>query len=98
MRAGLNCGVCKSCKKIAEAQSRGESTYHKGCKQFNLHKFRRTFITGLLLSGIDIRTVARFAGHSNINTTMRYLRPLSTKQNLTVINQIDWEGGLNLGL
>jgi integrase len=101
MRAGLNCGVCKSCKKIAESQSRGESKryiYHTGCKQFNLHKFRRTFITGLLLSGIDIRTVAEFAGHANISTTMRYARPLSTKQNRTVINQIDWEGGLNLGL
>lgn len=84
-RAGLACGTCKTCKA------------GKKCMEFNLHKFRRTFITGLLLAGIDIRTVADIAGHSDIKTTMRYLRPLTAKMTRATINQIDWEN-TNIGL
>lgn len=100
-RAGLNCGYCESCKKIAELRRREakkEQLRGRGCMQFNLHQFRRTYITALLQSGIDIRTVAAYAGHSNIKTTMRYLRPVSARQNRSIINQIQWEGGLSLGL
>ena len=100
-RAGLNCGACKTCKKIAELQSRGAKKRElrkRGCMDFNLHKFRRTYITGLLQSGIDIRTVSAYAGHADIKTTMRYLRPISAKQSRSMINRIDWQEGLNLGL
>jgi integrase len=85
-RAGLACGTCKTCKA------------GKGCMDFNLHKFRRTCITGLLLSGMDIRTVAAIAGHSDIKTTMRYLRPVSARKTRDVINQINWEDLNFLGL
>lgn len=100
-RAGLNCGACATCKKIAELQSRGAKNrelHNRGCMDFNLHKFRRTYITGLLRSRIDIRTVSDYAGHADIKTTMRYLRPISAKQCRSMINQIDWQEGLNLGL
>jgi site-specific recombinase XerD len=37
------------------------------------HKFRATFATHLLQRGVDIRTVQELMGHTNIQTTMRYL-------------------------
>ena len=36
------------------------------------HDLRRTFVTRLLESGIDINTVRQLAGHSDIQTTVRY--------------------------
>ena len=58
-RAGLECGTCKTCRNIAAMRAHGEDMRQvrgNGCKQFNLHKFRRTYITGLLLAGVDVRT------------------------------------------
>jgi len=37
------------------------------------HKFRVTFSTHMLQRGVDIRTVQELMGHTNIQTTMRYL-------------------------
>ena len=37
------------------------------------HKFRATFATHMLQRGVDIRTVQELMGHTNIQTTMRYL-------------------------
>ena len=36
------------------------------------HDFRRTFVTRLLESGVDINTVRQLVGHSDIQTTARY--------------------------
>lgn len=70
----------------------------RGCKEFNLHKFRRTYITTLLRASVDICTVAAYAGHADVKTTMRYLRPIAAKDNRGVINQINWRGGLDVYL
>jgi integrase len=40
-----------------------------------LHRFRRTYGTTLLRGGMDIRTVQHLLGHSDIESTMRYLSP-----------------------
>jgi integrase len=45
-----------------------------------LHKFRATFATRALWSGLDLRTVQSWMGHTDLASTMRYLKPQRGKQ------------------
>src|ERR1700676_4951878 len=42
---------------------------------FWLHKFRATFATWSLWAGVDLRTVQQWLGPSDMESTMRYLKP-----------------------
>jgi integrase/recombinase XerD len=44
-------------------------------EHFWLHKFRATFATWHLWNGVDLRTVQMWLGHSDMESTMRYLKP-----------------------
>jgi integrase len=76
-KAGLNCNQCASCLKSKE------------CERWFLHKFRATFCT-LMLRQADPATVMKMAGHSNIETTMRYLAPASGEAMQAHANAIKW--------
>jgi len=78
-RAKLNCGRCEGCK-----------SKRRECKAYTLHKFRRSYITTLLRNGIDLRTVQAYAGHKDIASTMRYLRPASAKEAQSRLNAVQW--------
>jgi len=43
-----------------------------GIRNLTLHTLRHTFISHLVMSGVDLVTVKELAGHSDIKTTMRY--------------------------
>lgn len=77
--AGLNCGTCNGCK--------GKG---KECKDWTLHRFRRTYLTTLLRNGVDIVTVSKMAGHSDLESTQRYLKALHAETVLPTVNAIKW--------
>jgi integrase/recombinase XerD len=56
------------CKAIA-----GRAKLNKD--DFWLHKFRATFATWALWAGVDLRTVQQWMGHTDMESTMRYLKP-----------------------
>jgi len=78
-QARLNCGRCDGCRSTP-----------RQCKEFTLHKLRRTYITTLLRNGVDLRTVQAYAGHKDIASTMRYLRPASAREAQAKLNSIKW--------
>ncbi|PYV94344.1 MAG: hypothetical protein DMG89_25550 [Acidobacteria bacterium] len=44
-------------------------------RPFEVYSIRHTFLTRLGESGCDVWTLARIAGHSNINISQRYVHP-----------------------
>jgi integrase/recombinase XerD len=71
-RFGLNCGHChsKHGNKCAEGAH---------CGKWFLHKFRHTFATASLESGVSIRTLQEWLGHSDLASTMVYLKFVGRK-------------------
>ena len=57
-------------------------------ENFWLHKFRATFATWSLWAGVDLRTVQQWLGHSDMESTMRYLKPSRSQQVRQKVNQI----------
>jgi integrase/recombinase XerD len=55
---------------------------------FWLHKFRATFGTWALWAGVDLRTVQQWLGHSDMESTMRYLKPSRSQQMREKVNEI----------
>jgi integrase len=79
-RASLNCGKCHGC-----------GTELQECEKWTLHKLRRTFCTTLLRSNkVDVRTIQAWAGHAELATTLKYLRPASAKAMQSIVNEIEW--------
>jgi len=57
-------------------------------ENFWLHKFRATFATWSLWTGVDLRTVQQWLGHSDMESTMRYLKPSRSQQVREKVNEI----------
>lgn len=77
-RAGLNCGRCDGCKA------------RKECEQYTLHSWRRTYATRLAQGGMDARSIMALMGHADIQTTMRYLAPMDTKERKKLVEAVSW--------
>jgi len=65
-RAGLNCGECLTKKRKSCATN-------PTCKEWGLHKFRKTFATMHNEAGVPVTTIQKWLGHSDLKTTLRYL-------------------------
>jgi integrase/recombinase XerD len=57
-------------------------------EDFWLHKFRATFATWSLWAGVDLRTVQQWLGHSDMESTMRYLKPSRSQHVRDKVNEI----------
>ena len=55
---------------------------------FWLHKFRSTFATWSLWGSVDLRTVQQWLGHSDMESTMRYLKPSRSQKVRDKVNEI----------
>jgi integrase/recombinase XerD len=55
---------------------------------FYLHKFRATFATWSLWHPVDLRTVQQWLGHSDMESTMRYLKPSRSQATHATVNTI----------
>jgi integrase len=71
--AGLFCGKCKGC-----VEANGKPKAAPNCEKWYLHKFRSTFGTRVLRK-TDVRTAMEWMGHTDMESTMRYLRPAEGK-------------------
>jgi integrase len=60
--AGLNCGRCKNCIKCGE------------CERAFLHKFRASYLTRMFQHCENPRDVMALAGHSSLETSLKYLK------------------------
>jgi integrase len=69
------------CKAIAKRAGLNEDN-------FRLHKFRATFATWTLWKQVDVRTVQSYMGHSDLESTMRYIRPASHDQVREKMNSV----------
>ena len=66
-RGGLNCGHC-------ETKHGNRCAEGPHCQKWYLHKFRHTFATTSLENGVSIRTLQEWLGHSDLESTMVYLK------------------------
>jgi integrase len=65
--------LLRHCKRIANRAGLDAT-------KWSLHGFRRTFCTTCLRAGLDVRTVMQLMGHKDIESTLRYWRPVEMEQ------------------
>jgi len=70
-------GYLKKCAERAELDK----------DNFWLHEFPSTFATRCLWAGVDLRTVQQWLGHSDMESTMRYLKPSRSEKVREKVNQ-----------
>lgn len=71
-RAGLNCGKCVALRNKKSVSCADQPV----CQKFGLHKFRHSFATTLLRDGVDLVSLQKLLGHSDLESTRKYLRAL----------------------
>lgn len=79
LHAGANYGHC--------INKKGRScAFHPVCKQFVLHKLRKTFATMLHHNGLPAQTLQRYLRHSGLETTIKYIADADDATIRTTIN------------
>jgi integrase/recombinase XerD len=59
--------------------------------RYHPHRFRATYCTKLLQSGIDLKTVQKLMGHKTIESTMRYLAKAESKKVRAKVDAVQWK-------
>jgi len=84
LRAGLNCGQCKTTVTKGKYETKHEVEVtcktDSVCKHIFLHRFRKTCATRWQEHRVPIRTIQAWLGHKNLETTMIYLGVTDTSK------------------
>jgi len=75
--------VWDDCKDICKKAGLDEDNYRP-------QKFRGTYATKLLQSGIDLKTVQKLLGHKNLESTMRYLAKAESPKVRLLVDAVQW--------
>lgn len=59
-------------------------------KRITAHTFRHSYATHLLQKGVDILTIQKLLGHSDIRTTMVYLHTLPSQNQVRILSPLDF--------
>jgi integrase len=62
------------------------------CQKWTLHSFRRSYATTLDERGVSLKQIMDFLGHTDIETTMRYLGNRGMKEGQALIDGFNWGG------
>lgn len=79
LRAGVNCGQCMNKKGLSCSQ-------HPVCRNFLLHKMRKTFASTLHHKGLPAQTLQRYLRYSDLDTTLKYIADQPDDQVRDTIN------------
>ena len=69
----------------------GRVVKRAGLQKATLHTLRHSYATHLLEAGVDVVTLQKLLGHSDLSTTARYLH-VSTRQMQKMPNVLDLLG------
>ena len=91
LRAGINCGQCKTEITKGEYDKKGKVEVSCNtapvCEHIYLHRFRKTCATRWSDAGVPIRTIQHYLGHKSLETTTLYLGIADTEKMRGRINQ-----------
>jgi integrase/recombinase XerD len=93
--------VWDDCKEIAKKvgaalagtadKDENERIIEETVAKYHPHKFRATYCTKLLQSGIDLKTVQKLMGHKTIESTMRYLAKAESQKVKAKVDAVQWK-------
>jgi integrase len=91
LRIGLNCGQCWKKRTVGTYHNKRRIEVsckdHPVCKQFYLHRFRKSCATQWEQNGVPIRTIQYYLSHKSLETTMKYLGITASESLRSNINQ-----------
>ena len=85
---GYRPGKPMSMRNIQHLVQKGVAQIGLDSKNYTVHTIRHSFATHLVDNGTDLHTVKELLGHSNLQTTMRYMH-LSSARIRGIINPYD---------
>jgi integrase/recombinase XerD len=85
----IGAAVAEKQKKTDAAEI--EQIVDETAAKYHPHKFRATYCTKLLQSGIDLKTVQKLMGHKTIESTMRYLAKAQTHLVKAKVDAVQWK-------
>jgi integrase len=81
--------IAKKAKKTDAAEIK--QIVDETAAQYHPHKFRATYCTKLLQSGIDLKTVQKLMGHKTIESTTRYLAKTESHKAKAKVDAVQWK-------